>query len=448
MEHNFESDKSRKNRKWYVWLFIALLGALLISGLASDTLLGMFSALLGGITPILIGFVIAYILIGPVNLIEKKLLKNAFVGNPHAKSLKRAISLTICYVIIIGLILALLLLVIPSMVELIQNITKDGDSYLQTIQVSITNLLSSLPWFSDAEASSIVDGAAQSIFESIKNMLPAFLSNLMTFLMDTATIVFNIIMGLFISFLLVKDKELIAHTCKRYTYAYYDKKKADEILTITRRSYKSLNQCMLCNIIVMAIIFVLAWIGYAIIDVPYAVLIALLLGVLSVIPYIGGFLAMIPLVLVMLVMSTIDLTLILIAVIFTLLLWAIVTTFVPPYIISKRLNVRAIVNVVTLIIGGALFGVVGMLLTGPAVAVITVIMQEKLETRESAREREELVEAGLATIDEVGVSDLLDLTQDEDVTLFVPKEDRSFLTKKRRKSKKEEEKKSETKIDI
>jgi len=438
MEHNFDSGKNQKNRKWYVWLFIALLGALLISGLASDTLLGMFNALIGGITPILIGFLIAYLLLGPINLIEKKMLKNAFVGNPNAKRIKRAISLAICYVIIIGIIAALLLLVIPSMVELIQNITKDGDSYLTTIQVSITNLLSSLPWFSDAEASSIVDGAAQSIFESIKNMLPGFLSNLMTFLMDTATIVFNILMGLFISFLLVKDKELIAHTCKRYTYAYYDKKKADEILTITRRSYKSLNECMLCNGIVMAIIFVLAWIGYSIIGVPYAVLMAFLLAVLSIIPYIGGFIAMVPLVLVMLLMSTIDATLILIAIIFTLLVWVIVTTFAPPYIISKRLNVRAIVNVLTLMIGGALFGLAGMLLTGPAVAVITVIMQEKLEVKESAREREELVEAGLATVDEVGVSDLLDLTQDQDVTLFVPKEEKSFLTKKRRKTREDD----------
>ena len=446
MEHNFESDKSQKNRKWYVWLFIALLGALLISGLASDTLIGMFNALLGGITPILIGFVIAYLLLGPINLIEKKILKNAFVGNPHAKSLKRAISLAICYTVIIGLIALLMFLIIPSLVELIQNITKDGDSYLNTIQVSITNLLSSLPWFSDAEASTIVDGAAQSIFESIKNMLPAFLSNLMVFLMDTATIVFNILMGLFISFLLVKDKELIAHTCKRYTYAYYDKKKADEIITITRRSYKSLNECMLCNIIVMAIIFVIAWIGFAIIGVPYAVLMAMLLAVFAMIPYIGGFLALIPIILVMLLMSTIDITLILITIVFALLVWVIVTTFAPPFIISKRLNVRAIVNVLTLMIGGALFGVVGMLLTGPAVAVITVIMQEKLETKESARERQELVDAGLVTIDEVGVSDLLDLTQDEDVTLFVPKEEKSFLTKKRRKAKATEEKNND--IDI
>ena len=97
-------------------------------------------------------------------------------------------------------------------------------------------------------------------------------------------------------------------------------------------------------------------------------------------------------------------------------------------------------------IGGALFGVVGMLLTGPAVAVITVIMQEKLEVKESARERQELVDAGLVTIDEVGVSDLLDLTKDEDVTLFVPKEEKGFLTRKKRKTKVKEDEHNEMDI--
>ena len=432
MEQDFLAEKKPKNRKWYVWLFIAVLCALLLSNMAGETFKNLFYSLLGGITPILIGLVVAFLLIAPVNWIENKLLRNAFVGNPHAKGYKRAISLTICYVFIIGLVILLMVLIIPNMVSLVQLFTEQGDTYLNRIQVGITEFISSLPWFNEQDAQEMVNAAVNGIVEAIQAMLPDFLSNIMTYLMDTVSILLNIVIGLILSFLLLKDKELIAKTSRRYTYAYNDRKKADEIVTITRRSHSMLNQFVICNVIVMFVIFVIAWIGYEIIGVPYAPLMALILGVLSIIPYIGGFVAAVPLVLVMLVFSSVDL--LLIALIFGIVDWALVTTFLPPFIISKRLNMRAIVTMSALIIGGALFGVIGMILSAPVAAVISVVMQERLEVGEARREREELVASGAVSISEVGTSDILDLSQDADVNIFVPKEEREFKLKFKRKS--------------
>jgi len=432
MEHEFQMEDKPKNRKWYVWLFVAILCAMLLANMAGETFKNMFYALLSGITPILIGLIIAFLLIKPVNYIENNLLKNAFVGNTHAKGYKRAISLTICYTVIIGLVLLLIGLIIPNLINLVQLFTNDGDTYINRIQAGITDFISHLPWFSEEQAQDVINSTVTNIVNLIQDNLPAFLSSMLTFLMDTAKIILNIVMGLVLSFLLVKDKELIAKTFKRYTFAYNDRKKADEILTITRRSNTMLNQFVATTMIVSFIVFIVAWIGYEIIGVPYASLMALLLGLFSIIPYVGGFVAAIPLILVMLVFSSIDL--LIIALIFCILDWALITTFVPPFIISKRINVRAIIVMMSLIIGGALFGVIGMLLSGPVAAIILIITQERIEVREAQRERDEIIATGVVNVNEVGTSDILDLREDAETSLFTPKEEMEFRFKKKKKS--------------
>ena len=226
------------------------------------------------------------------------------------------------------------------------------------------------------------------------------------------------------AFLLLKDKELIAKTFRRYTYAYNKKRTADEMVTITRRTNNMLNQYVMSNLIVMSIIFVIAWVGYAIVGIPYAGFMALILGLLTIIPYLGGFIAAIPLVIVTLGFGG-SVSSMLIALIIGIVDWAVVTTVVPPFVMSKRMNTRAIVIMIALLIGGAMFGVVGMILSAPIVSVLSIIFQERLEVRESQREREELVEMGIATAEEVGTTDILDLRENTIDTLFTPAEGES-----------------------
>ena len=103
MEQDYPTNNNRRSgHKWYVWLFVALLFALLLWSMAGDVIRNLFMSLLAGITPILIALVLAFILLRPIAFIENKLLKNAFVGNPRALKYKRAISLSILYVIIIA----------------------------------------------------------------------------------------------------------------------------------------------------------------------------------------------------------------------------------------------------------------------------------------------------------------------------------------------------------
>lgn len=423
MQSQIPDNNKPKNRNWFIGLFVALLAALLLANLAGEALKNLFIALLNGLTPIIIGCIIAFLLLRPLNWIEKVLLRNAFVGKPHAARYKRMISLTICFVVMIGIIAALIAFLVPSLLSMVNTFADPGtfEANMEKIQNGLNSLVSQISWIDDVQTQQAIEKGIQSVVDYLRESLPDVLSNLATFLVNTANIILNTLLGLLLAFLLLKDKELIAKTFRRYTYAYNKKRAADEIVTVTRRTNAMLNEFVTSNLIVMFIIFVIAWIGYTIIGVPYAPFMALILGVFAIIPYLGGFVAAVPLVIVMLGFGG-SVSSLLIAVLFGILDWAIITSVVPPFIMSKRMNTRAIVIMISLLLGGALFGVVGMILAAPVVSVLIIILQERIEVRESQREREEIVEMGLATEQEVGNSDLLDLRENTAETLFSPAE--------------------------
>ena len=432
MQKEVPDNNKPKNKSWFIALFVALLAALLLSNLAGEALKNLFMALLGGLTPIIIACIIAFLLLRPLNWMEKVVLRNAFVGNPHAEKYRRWISLVICYLVVIGVIIALIAFLVPSLLSMVNTFADPAtfDANMEKIQNGLNALVAQIPWIDDVQTQQAIERGIQSIVDYLETSLPEMLSNLATFLVNTANIIMNTLLGLLISFLMLKDKELISKTFRRYTYAYNKKKTADEIVTVTRRTNVMLNEYVTSTLILMTIIFVIAWLGYAIIGVPYAPLMALILGILSVIPYLGGFIAAVPLVIVSLGFGC-SVSTMLVAVLFGILDWAIVTSVVPPFVMSKRMNTRAIVLMIALVIGGAMFGVVGMMLSAPIVSVLFIILQERLEVKESQREREELVDLGLATAQEVGTTDILDLRENTAETLFTPAEgqERKYVVK-------------------
>lgn len=426
---DFERDvlkPKEKNTKWYVWLFVALLGALLLSNLAGETIKGMFFSLLAGITPIIVAVVLAFLLLNPIKWIENKMLKNAFVGNPRAKSFKRAISLGICYFVVIGIVVVLLVTMLPYLISTFKELASNSEAIISDLKAQITNLIVSITGLPMAEVQNYLENFLNQLGNTINSWFNSL--NVLDVVSVTGNVIFIIFMSLLLSFLMLKDKELIANTAKRYNYAYNTKRKADELLITTRRSKKMLDQWVMCNIIMMIAIFVVAWIGYAIIGVKFAGILALLLAVLSIIPYIGGFIAMVPVVMVTLVFGTTSQMLA--SVIFGLATWTIITSVLPPFIMANRLKTRAVVLLLTMVIGGALFGIWGMLLSGPIAAILTIFLQERLEVREAMREREEMIDAGIADVPTFSVSEMLDTQEDTDPTVLdIVEEDGVFKNK-------------------
>lgn len=432
MEQDYPNDNGKRSRsssgghKWYVWLFVAILGALILSNMAGGIIRDLFMSLLAGLTPLIIALVLSFILLRPMAFIENKLLKNCFVGNPRALKYKRAISLSSLFLIIIGIFVLIIAFAVPSLINIFEQFQGDNlTTLVDKVTSALTGLLQSITGLPAEQLDEAIKSAINNLGVSLQEGISSFVDNITSVLMDTASMLFSFVMGMIITFLMLKDKELISKTCKRMTYAYYNRKSAEEIITITHRTNDMFNQYIISNLIVMFIVFVIAWIGFQIMGVPMAVVLALMLGILSIIPYLGGFIACVPLVIVTLMFG--DVNLMLMSVIFAILDWALVTTFVPAFIMSKRMNTRALLIVLGLTLGGAMFGLVGMILSAPIVSVISIVWQERLKIREQRREHEEMVEAGIIDENLCGVSDILDLTQDNSYNVPIEKYEDDFV---------------------
>ena len=404
--------KVNKRPRWVLWLFVALFFAIILANMAGGIIKQLFDGLMSGLTPIIIAFVLAFLMLRPINFIENKMLKNAFVGNPKGDKYKRAISLTIVFTFIISLFVLLVVILVPELINKFKSMMEEGqlNHLIDKLKSGLTDIAKAITGMPAEELDSAITDAIANISETLTVWFSDILNNITTHLLNTASIVVSIVMGLTIMFLLLKDKELIAKTTKRMVYAYNNRKNAEEIITITRRTKDMLNEYVVSNLIIMFIVFIIAWIGFSIMGVEMAFLMALILGVLAIIPYIGGFIAAIPLSIVTLMYG--DTTQMLIAVAFAIADWGLVVTFLPAIIMSKRMNTRAVLIMFGLVLGAAMFGVLGMILSAPVVAVIATIWQERLKIKEANREHEELVEAGLVDAQYFGVTEILDLTQD------------------------------------
>lgn len=411
-----------KMRKWYVWVFIALLAALILWTVAGQTIADLFNSLLAGLTPVVIAMIISFLFLKPMHLIENKLLKNAFVGNSKANKYKRAISLTVLYLITIGALVAVVVISIPSIVSIVQQFADQAklNDLLQKLKEVVIEIVQFFGLSSESAAS-----VAQTVMESMQQYITQLVNSInIENVFGIVQVLFSFVMGFLISFFLLKDKEIIAKTGRRYTYAYYPRRKAEEVLTVTRRTKEMMDQYVVSTLIVCFTVFAIALIGYAIMGVPYAFMMALILGILTIIPYIGGFIAAVPLLMVTLMAG--NMQLFLMAFIFSIAEWAIVSTFMPAFIMSKRMNTRAMIILLALIIGGAMFGVAGMILSAPIASVLSIVMNEKLQAREALREHEELIEAGIIDENFYDISEMLDLTQDNPGDIAIEKEEDDF----------------------
>lgn len=135
---------------------------------------------------------------------------------------------------------------------------------------------------------------------------------------------------------------------------------------------KGVVQSYLTGLIIEAgIITVLNWVGLMIIGVQYALLLAVIAAVLNLIPYIGMIIATIlPMIVALATQEPVD-------ALWVLLLYLGVqfvdNNFIVPRVVASRVQLNALVSIVAVMVGGALWGIPGMFLAIPLTAMLKVI---------------------------------------------------------------------------
>ncbi|MGE9974971.1 AI-2E family transporter [Coprococcus catus] len=375
------------SRGMTMFLVIMACVVLYFALLRLDSITNAVSMVIDVLKPILYGMVIAYLLNPIVKQVDRILVPRLekYMQKNRAKKCSRGIGVILSLVFLFALITALCNMLIPELVKSIRDL-------IITLPGQLNNVVD---WFNHLQASDTAMGilmrnALEEGTTTLQNWLRTdlmpqvntIMSNLTVGVLNILNEVLNFLIGLIVSVYLLFSKEQYSAQCKKMTYAFFKTNHANMLLHLTKKSNEIFGGFIIGKIIDSAIIGVLCFIGLSLIKMPYTLLVSVIVGVTNVIPFFGPYIGAIPSAFLILLS---DPKKGLYFIIFILVLQQIDGNVIGPKILGNSTGLSPFWVVFSILIGGGMFGFVGMIMGVPTFAVIyyiiSMITSQRLERK-------------------------------------------------------------------
>lgn len=363
-------------------IFLAFFLAMALSNILSPYFSQIISGLFSGIAPVFIGVAIAFIFYRLVDFIEKVILKNAFTNSPYKFAIKRTISITSVLLIIIGIIILVFSILIPKIIEIVQQLTAGGGDGANQIYNNVVNEICTIAqrWFGAEVSQDSIKQVLNYVFDWFMDTV-GYLNNILELSLSVISGLLNVFISFLLAVLMLKDKEKISKFARRFTYSHFRKEKADEICVMTNNANKILFNYLITKLIEFAIIFGSLGLTFEILGLEFTWELALIIGLFNFIPYFGIYIGAVPAVLITLIFNSLN------SALYMALATIIVTTIefnlIIPFITGKHLKVSSLVVIISILVGGAMFDIMGMLFAPPIAALISVVVTGNIELKEN-----------------------------------------------------------------
>ena len=166
---------------------------------------------------------------------------------------------------------------------------------------------------------------------------------------------------------------------KKLIFAFLKVERAQRFLSVCREASKKFLGSIIGKIIEAFVVALLCFIGTTFMGLPYALLISAIMFVFNLIPYIGPFIGAIPCALLLLLTDQ-PIQALWFA-IFILILQTVDGNILAPWILGDSTGLPAVWILIAILVGGGLFGMIGMFLGVPVCAVIYMLFKDFIENR-------------------------------------------------------------------
>ena len=362
--------------KWMYWFLLGLAVIVVYKVLdnfseISETIGNFFNV----ITPFLSGALLAYLLYIPASRIEKTFLKNR---NKFLKRKARGISVLLTYILTILLIILLVNVIFPvitnSIIELISN--------FQGYWNSAINRLNSLPEDSFLK-SKVVSDIVKSVGNGIQHvdlkqyLDPNKISSYVKSVLGVATGIFDVFVTIVVSVYILLQRGAIVKFFEKLGLAIFDENTCTQIGKYVDSSNRVFFKFISGQLIDAIIVGILVTIAMSILGVKYAALLGFMIGLFNIIPYFGAIIAVVISVIITIITGGLSQAIIMAVVV--ILLQQIDSNIINPKIIGNSLEISPLLVIFAVTVGGAYFGVLGMFLSVPVIAVLKIIINDYLE---------------------------------------------------------------------
>lgn len=337
--------------------------------------LSVLGSIISMLSPFILGGSIAFLLNIPMKHIEKSLnIKNRKTG--------RALSLIITLILFVAVVLVAILVVVPQLLESVVQLQYKIPQFIKSTEVFLNKCFSDNPWI--LESAENININWEETYKTISQVLSSGLSSVITgslyAVRGVAGALTNFGIGFIFAIYLLIGKEVLSGQFKKLVKVYLPEdigEKTLEILGIAERIFSGFftGQCLEACILGMMFIITLS-----VLNLPYALLIGVLIAITALIPVFGAFVGLFVGAFLMLIQSPAD------AVIFVIAFFVIQQiegNLIYPHVVGNSVGLPAIWVLLAVTLGGSMMGVVGMILFIPGFSVLYTLIKENVHSKYS-----------------------------------------------------------------
>lgn len=328
--------------------------------------------------PIVYGLVIAFIINLPMNFFYEKIFKNLIKDDKHDK-LRKSLSLILSWIIFFAMVTLVLTVLIPELTRAVGVISTNIPIFMDSL-IEFLNGSKIFTKVADFFATRLEVMNIEKISDSITRILQEFFRSDSQFLNKTGSVINSVSQGIIslsigfvFSIYVSMNKAKLKKGAARLVFANLKENTAKQLVYVSKLSYDSFARFLETRILSAIALGVGCFIGMTILRMPSAGMISILMGAFDLIPYIGAFLS-----------TSIGIILIftyspskaLVFLIFVIIIQNIQQQVFYPLVIGKHQGLPAIWIFVSVVIGGGLFGIFGMIAFIPLATVLYILLED------------------------------------------------------------------------
>ena len=338
------------------------------------TLFGWAGKLLSYVASVLWGLAIAYLLRPFTKFVSRKLPKRI-----QSERRRTRISAACTLVLLLLIVVLLFFILVPRAFVSISDFLKNFDGNLESLKTLIKDAARNISFINvEEEAIDRFIGDSETLLKNAANWAQSNYDKLLNILTDAVNVLVQFIIVITIAAYALFDMDNIKRNVKRIELALLGREKAARANQVLARGDSLMTNFLTSNIIDALIIGVVNFIFLTLLDAPYALMLSVLLGATNFVPtfgpVVGGVIGGVIIVLT-------DSQLLLGFIIFTLVLQQIDGNVLKPILFGDSTGLSGFWVMVSIVVGGKMFGVLGMILGVPVAAFLGTILDDILTRR-------------------------------------------------------------------
>ena len=380
--------KEKLNNKYLAWglTIFCVMAALMLLFFAIyrwNYIYNAFITFLNIVMPFIFGLVIAYLMNPFVCFFENKIFSKVKNGKKRRIKIARVLSITTSSIIFLGCLIGLISFFIPELLKSLDMFIQNSTTYLNNSKDLLIGFFGGRGGIEEFINNNY--DTFQKFFVNWLNegVLNDMMTNLGNSIFGTLKFLYNFVIGYIISIYVLYDKEKFKAQTKKLLYSLFDDDKINLILENVKYTDRIFSDFFSAKLLDSLIIGVICFVAMLIFDMPYALIIAVVVGVTNIIPYFGPFIGAIPSALLILL---VDPTKCISFIIFIFVLQQFDGNILGPKILGGKTGLSSFWVLFSLLIFGGLFGVVGMIIGVPIFSIFYSFINGLLKKRLSNKE--------------------------------------------------------------